>query len=222
MGAQLNQSTSSDVLGSIFATLQSLEMRFEDQNMRLGTIKSSIVSLAYSDTSGSPKPLCSHHLSLVSNGKTPTPAVKALESTMNHSAASAYMASVMELRKRFSFEGRSNLALNREVIEHSAPHVGERYERVQAHEGVEYVDDDNDWYSQSVYSSRPLSHLELDVPPTSALPQKNTLRTNSNCEPVLYSPALHGAQHDLAMWCKKPAENSMNSMPGTPPHSFSA
>jgi hypothetical protein len=222
MGAQLKQSTSSDVLKSILATLQSLEVRFEDQNMRLGTIESSIVSSACSETSGSPKSPCSRHLSLMSDVKTPMPAMKALGSTMEHPAAHAYLDSVMELRKRFFLEGRSNFAFNQEVVEHSASHAGERYGKAQANEGVEYEDDDDDWYSQSVYSSRPLSRLEIDIPPTPPLPQKNAQRANSNCEPVLlYSLAPQGTRHVLAMRYEDTAESSIESVPSTSPHCFS-
>lgn len=208
MGTQLNHSTSSDVLRSILATLQSLELRSEDQNTRLGTIELLIASSARPDASSSPMFSYSRHVSHVRDSRTSVPNVAILGSLADHPAAPAYMASVMELSKQFSLERQSSPVPSEDMG--GDDEVGEP-------EATKCADPDNDCYSASVYSSRPLSRLELDIPPIPP-PHKSTQREETQSEPVAHNSMPHGSHQFLAMRYEDTVERSTSpsSVPSTP------
>src|SRR3954462_2225136 len=104
MAVALNQNSSSDILKSILATLQTLEIRFEDQNMRLVTIESSIVSSASSGAGSSPRSPDPHNLSPMSDQNYPTPELEDSHPSIEYPTAPAYVASMLKLQKRFSFD----------------------------------------------------------------------------------------------------------------------
>ncbi|KAI0385402.1 hypothetical protein F5Y04DRAFT_184950 [Hypomontagnella monticulosa] len=207
METQLNHSTYSDVLRSILATLQNLETRSENQNTRLGAIELLIASSACADVGSPSISPYSRHVSVIHDGKTPPPSIATFESPLDHTAATAYAASVIELGKQFSLRGCP-----------SPEDVDEHAEEIDEYEGSECADRDNDQYSMSVYSSRPLSRLELDIPPIPPLPRKSVQRERAQSEPVVYDSTPHGSCQVLAMTYEATAEGSTSpsSVPSTP------
>lgn len=162
-----------DVLQDILTTLHRLEMRFDDQNDRLGTVESSIPV-----TGGSPM---THVGNMPSFRRSPTAdgpmpyfprplySTEKYDASLRNSSASEYVESVMRMRNRFEFDSRSELA---EVPQELMTEHDDAPEEIQ--EGTSYMDGGNDWYTMSVYSSRPLSRLELDIPPVPGISQQET------------------------------------------------
>jgi hypothetical protein len=117
-------------------------------------------------------------------------------------AASAYMASIMNMRRRFEFDTHSDLAepYPEPVTQHQdVLNAGQECTAPSLH------GEDNDYYTMSVYSSRPLSRFELDAPRVPAVPQDFIAPPNTcTCE-------IHRAASSIAFPAMRYEE-----MPETP------
>ncbi|KAM0812570.1 hypothetical protein AB5N19_12561 [Seiridium cardinale] len=166
-------SSAPDVLGDILTTLHRLELSFMNQHDRLSTIECTLSDAGTSPISrmGS---LSSPHRTLAveklprhDRGYLPTQETD--DPPYQGYTASAYMASIMNMRRRFEFDTRSDIA-------EPYPEPASRYREVldadQECPTTSFCGEDNDYYTMSVYSSRPLSRFDLDAPRVPALPQE--------------------------------------------------
>lgn len=147
-----SRTPSSDVLEAILETLHRLETRFEES---LSDAGSSPISRMGS--------VSSHRPSMMAQRPRQFPSLYHNELPVEGFQASTYMRSIMEMRKRFEFDSSSELATE----------DGEDPQKTQ--ETTMNTDVENDAYTMSVYSSRPLSRLELDIPPVPSFRQEEAV-----------------------------------------------
>ncbi|KAK6072188.1 hypothetical protein SCUP515_07520 [Seiridium cupressi] len=166
-------SSAPDVLGDILTTLHRLEVSFMNQHDRLSTIECTL-----SDTGTSPisrmGSVSSPHRSLAvekssrhDRGYSRTPETDG--PPYQGYTASAYMASIVNMRRRFEFDTRSDIV---EPYPEPASQYRDVLDADQECTAASFYSEDNDYCTMSVYSSRPLSRFVLDVPRVPALPQE--------------------------------------------------
>ncbi|KAI0385091.1 hypothetical protein F5Y04DRAFT_246815 [Hypomontagnella monticulosa] len=199
-----SQSTTPEILNTILSTLQRLETRLENHDGRLNGIECSMLSAADASPAMSPERAYSpfrtpaghnlfHPISKPGNY---------YQNPLEEHPAAAYMASVMKLRSRFEADSRSEFGI---------PGTDER--------GT-IADTDNDWCSMSIYSSRPLSRLRLDVldvPPVPSIPQDFQQTAQ---EPRL-SEYPNGSTNLLAMRYEDAPESPASAASSSPRDSLS-
>ena len=158
-----------DVLFDIFNTLHRLETLLEGQESRLKSVELSVRPSTGSAASECSCSFDSDTAASCAKGKHGSSLPPASPLTPPPSSKSAfptpemYQMSVMNLRNRFEFIDDSQCDV-REIIQNS-PQA-----RLEPEEHDSYVGGHDDAYTQSVYSSRPLSRYDLYAPPVPAVP----------------------------------------------------
>ncbi|KAK9415492.1 hypothetical protein SUNI508_10516 [Seiridium unicorne] len=166
-------SSAPDVFGDILTTLHRLEVSFMNQHDRLSTIECTLSDAGTSPISrmGSVSPphrslavekSSRHDRGYLRTAETDGPPYQGY-------TASAYMASIVNMRRRFEFDTRSDVA-------EPYPEPASQYRGVldadQECTVASFYGEYNDYYTMSAYSARPLSRFELDPPPIPALTQE--------------------------------------------------
>ncbi|KAH7336122.1 hypothetical protein BKA65DRAFT_563025 [Rhexocercosporidium sp. MPI-PUGE-AT-0058] len=189
-----HEMSNSKILVDIYNALQRLESSLDDQHTRIRTIEGSIRSNGSSPTHGKLSSIASS----MSEEKDLSDLPRSVESAESASffppgyKSSDYEASVLKLfKRRFEFmdDSCSELESNKSSEEPKEDKLARTIKTPQSF--VESIDKDSlsapwnrdrknvpdldnfDAYSQSIYSSRPLSRFELDIPPVSPVPEES-------------------------------------------------
>jgi hypothetical protein len=176
--------SSTDVLVNIFSTLQRLETSLDDQHHRLHTIEVSIRSSTTSPTPDGFSPLARSPMTDKQLPDLPGRFTSPPSSYAEY-AASVHDATVLKLyKRRFEFksdscsdlqddEGTAGASESNDGTGGAVQFSQSPAERLDVPEPSNYYAPfhNNDAYSQSAYSSRPLSRLDMDIPPVPPLPK---------------------------------------------------
>ncbi|KAG4428504.1 hypothetical protein IFR05_016015 [Cadophora sp. M221] len=182
--------SNANILVDIYNALQRLETSMDDQHVRIRTIEGSIRSYGGLPSHGQ---FSSIATSMIEEKDLPDLPRSAHTPSFSHvgCTSSDYEASVLNLfKRRFEFiddscsdfehkDESEDLKENRSsgAIRQSQSPVGSRGTHLllasQDENGKRVaVIDNSDTYSQSVYSSKPLSRLDLDIPPVPLVPEE--------------------------------------------------
>ncbi|KAI2637826.1 hypothetical protein GGS26DRAFT_588195 [Hypomontagnella submonticulosa] len=198
------QSNTPEILNTILSTLQRLETHLENHDGRLSSIECSMLSAADAYPTTPPETMYSPFHTPAGHNlfhPIPKPGIHYRNPLQEHPAA-AYMASVMKLRSRFEVDSHSEFGIL------GAEEKGQEQT---------IADTDNDWCSMSIYSSRPLSCLRLDVPPVPSLPQD----IQQTAQEPRFSEYPNGSTNLLAMRYEDAPESPASAASTSPRDSCS-